>query len=155
MQVVLNLFVYTFLFFYFCGVYVLRWWCPYFKKKQFKDHYNVDKRNPPDLHMKSLPEAATIRKWLYLSLQRVQFPSSLSVMWFCSYNEELKCGSGTSSAQSPEPSCSDSHLKIDMQTSILILLVLLFMYPPVLCIFLSSLPLLWSRTMFAGVLSGC
>lgn len=155
--VVLNPFVCTLCFFYFYGVYVLRWRCPcYFgKNKNFKDHYKADKCNPPDLHMKSPPEAAMIRKQLYLSLQRVQSPSSLSVMWFCSYNEGLKCGSGISSAQSPEPS-SDSLLKIDMQTCIRpISTVLLFVYPPVLCFFLSSLPLLWSRTMFAGVLSGC
>lgn len=148
--------VYTWLIFYCRGVHVLRWRCSsYFEEKPyFKDHYKADKRNPLDLHMKSPSEVAAIRKRLYLSLQRVQSPPSLPVMWFCSYNEGLKCGSGTSSAPSPEPSCSDTHLKIDMQTCI---------HPLSTSLPVSSCPLplslllslLWSRTMFARVLSGC
>lgn len=110
-----------FYFFLFCGVNVLRrGYSIYFEDKTyFKDHYKADKWNPPDLHLKSPPEAASIRKRFYLSLQRawVQSPTSLLVMWFFSHNEGLKCGSGTSSAPSPEPSCSDTHLKIDMHSS--------------------------------------
>ncbi len=83
-------------------------------------------------------------------------PPSLSVMWFCSYNEGLKCGSGISSAPSPEPSCSDTHLKIDIQTCIHPLSTSLPISP---CPLPLSLPspsfVVQSRTVFARVLSGC